>query len=268
MKKRTLLVSMLSLVCLTGCVVSKDNTYFKTDYNDKVFANNYYKIKEESIVNNIKKTNNIALDKINNQVFETYEELKTFGAEFDSKVANNEVKYDSILHFNSNTDYGEKNCLGNIDDSFNHGILSKLADGLMFCDGKTYQGVRVQIDQEGFVHEYGKKCLYADYFALSFKAGSDYTNSLHANSATYDIKLNIKFYIQDGDKFIENICSYTMSSIVRDRYYLFGFKLTKDMAENLKGLGISYDLVNTTEDASLDHCLHLYETLFVNSIWY
>lgn len=268
MKKRIFVVSALLSVLLSGCAISMDNTYKRSDYNDTVFANNYYKIKDKNIINNIKQTNTFTLDKTNDCVFENYEELKALGTDFDNKVANDEVTYDSLIFSNRNTTYGTVNCLGNIDDSFNHGILSKLTDGMLFCDGDTYQGVRVQIDKDGFVHEYEKKCLYADYFALSFKPGSDYTNNLYPPSATYDIKLNIKFYIEDGDKFVENICSYTMNSVSRNKYYLFGFKLTKNMAQNIKGLGISYDLVNSNEDASVDHCLHLYETLFVNSSWY
>ena len=268
MKKKLIISSMLTMLFVTSCAVSKDNTYLRSDYNDPTFKNNYYTLKEESIVNNIKKTNNIELNKVNNSVFETYDELKQLGEEFDSKVANNEVAYDTVIHSNYNTTYGTENCLGKIDDSFNHGILSKLADGLLFCDGVTYQGVRVQIDQTGFVHQYEKKCVYADYFAMSFKAGSDYTSSIYTKSATYKIKLNIKLYIEEDGKFIENICSYTMDSVLRDKYYLFGFSLTKDLAFNLKGIGVSYDLISTTEDANLDQCLYLYETLFVNSSWY
>lgn len=268
MKKKIIISSILTILFVTSCAVSKGNTYLTSDYNDKVFKNNYYTIKEESIVNNIKKTNNIELDKVNNDVFESYDELKQLGPEFDSKVANNEVGYDTLIHSNYNTTYGTENCLGKIDDSFNHGILSKLTDGLLFCDGITYQGVRVQIDQTGFVHEYEKKCVYVDYFAMSFKAGSDYTSSIYTSSATYKIRLNIKLYVEEDGEFIENICSYTMENIIRDKYYLFGFNLTRDLGQNLKGIGVSYDLLETTEDPNLDQCLYLYETLFVNSSWY
>ena len=268
MKKKIIISSILAMLFVTSCAVSKNNAYLSDDFNSPIFKNNYYTLKEESITNNIKQTNNIELDKVNNLVFESYDELKQLGAEFDSKVANNEVAYDTVIHSNYNTTYGTENCLGKIDDSFNHGMLSKLADGLLFCDGVTYQGVRVQIDQTGFVHEYEKKCVYADYFAMSFKAGSDYTSSLYTKTATYKIKLNIKLYVEDNGKFIENICSYTMDSVIRDKYYLFGFDLTRNLAQNLKGIGISYDLLDTTEDANLDQCLYLYETLFVNSSWY
>ena len=267
MKKKIIFASILSIV-LTGCAVSKDNTYLRSDYSDTVFANNYYKIKEESVVNNISKSNVYTLDKESNKVFTTYNELKALGSDFDKEVANDEVKYDSIAHFNGETTYGKTKCLGNIDDSFNHGMLSKLSDGLMFCDGKTYQGVRVQIDQEGFVHEYEKTCVYADYFALSFKSASDYTSINYPTTATYDIRLNIKFYNQEGDKFIENVYSYELNSISRNAYLLFGFELKQEMVKNLKGLGISYDLLNSSEPSDVDHCLLLYETLFVNSLWY
>ena len=268
MKKRLIISSILTMLFVSSCAVSKDNTYLRSDYNDPIFKNNYYTLREESIVNNIKKTNNIELDKNRDSVFETYDELKQLGADFDSKVANNEVGYDSIIHSNNNTTYGTENCLAKIDDSFNHGILSKLSDGLLFCDGLTYQDVRVQINESGFVHEYEKKCIYADYFAMSFKAGSDYTSSIYTKSATYKIKLNIKLYVEEDGKYIENVCSYTMDTVIRDKYYLFGFNLKMDMAKNLKGIGVSYDLLETTEDANLDQCLYLYETLFVNSSWY
>ena len=70
MKKKLIISSMLAMLFVTSCAVSKDNTYLRSDYNDPTFKNNYYTLKEESIVSNIKKTNNIELDKVNNSVFE------------------------------------------------------------------------------------------------------------------------------------------------------------------------------------------------------
>lgn len=267
MKKRMILCSLVSAVLLSACAVSKENTYKTTDYNDPVFANNYYRIKDQEIINNISSTVTYELNKTENDVFTSFDELKNLGSDFDKEVASGEVTYDSKGHFNSQTTYGTSKCLGNIDDSFNHGILSKLTDGLLFCDGKTYQGVRVQIDKDGFVQKYEKTCLYADYFALSFKVGSDYTNSKYPTSATYDIKLNIKFYLEDGNKYKEFVCSYVLNEVRRDSYVLFGFGLKQEMVKNLKGLGISYDLLKSNEDSSVSHCLHLYETMFVNSLW-
>ena len=269
MKKRLIFTSLLGILSITSCAVSKDNTYSKREYSSTVFKENYYRIKEDNIVNNINETRVYELNKSNDSVFETYEELKALGPSFDHKVANGEVSYDVKIHANVNTTYGTENCLGKKDDSFNHGMLSKLTDGLLFCDGVTYQGVRVQIDQEGFIHEYDCKLSTADYFAMSFKAGSDFTSSLYEKSgANYQIKLNVKFYIEDNGKFIENICSYVMNSVIRDKYYLFGFSLKNEIVQNLKGIGVSYDLISTDEDVSLDHCLYLYETLFVNSHWF
>lgn len=268
MKNKFLLLSIGLISILSACAVTSENTYKRTDYNDPIFANNYYKIKDEKIINNIGISNTFELDKNSNSVFTSYNELKELGSEFDKEVANDEVTYDSIAHFNGLTTYGTSKCLGSIDDSFNHGMLSKLTDGLLFCDGKTFQGVRVQIDQEGYVQSYEKTCLYADYFALSFKPASDYTNPLYNNNAFYDIRLKIKFYVEDGDKLKENIYTYELDDLQRDKYLLFGFALKKEMVQNLKGLGISYDLLNSNEDASIDNCLLLYETLFVNSIWY
>ena len=59
MKKKLIFSSVLIMLGLTSCAVSKDNTYLRSDYNDPVFKNNYYTIKEDSVINNIKKTNNI-----------------------------------------------------------------------------------------------------------------------------------------------------------------------------------------------------------------
>ena len=84
MKKKLIVSSILTMLFATSCAVSKDNTYLRSDYNDPTFKNNYYTLKEESIVNNIKKTNNIDLDKAKDSVFETYDELKQVGSEFDS----------------------------------------------------------------------------------------------------------------------------------------------------------------------------------------
>jgi len=267
MKNKLFLLSSLSLLLLSSCL-SYEDTYSRRDYYSPVFEENYYKVKEDNIVSNISSSNNHILDKKADSVFITYSELQALGSDFDYDVANGNVTYDSFMNTNSNTTYGTEKCLGKMDDSFNHGVLSKLTDGLLFCDHITYQGVRVQIDESGFIHEYEKKCIYADYFAMSFKPGSDFTSNLYSSSAEYDIILNVAFYNESDGKFVENIYSYSMNSIIRDKYYLFGFKLTQAMVKDLKGIGISYTLINTNEDPNLQHCLHLYETLFVNSTWY
>ena len=259
MKKIMILASLLSIVALSGCAVSK-NVYDLRDYCDPVFENNYYREKDESIVDNISEKKNVELDKSKDKVFETYDELKTL--RLDEDVNADKVTYDTMIHSNVNTTYGTSKCLGNYDDSFNYGMLSKLTDGLLFCDQKTFQGVRVQIDKDGFVQKYDKSICESYYFALSFKAGSDFTNPSYPGSAQYDIKLNIKFYSKAGNSYIENGYSYSMDNVIRDRYYLFGFVLPKDLV--IDGFGISYEIINSNEDASIKHCLHLYETLYVN----
>ena len=270
MNKKVILISLLSVFGLSACELKEGTVFSRSDYNDPIFENNYYRVKEEGITKNILRSNVHELDDTENKVFKTYDELKAL--EIDRAVNTGEVTYDSLIYSNYNTTYGDRNRLGNLDDSFNKGIYSKLTDGLLFCDGKTFQGVRVQIDQEGFIHGYDKYISHADYFALSFKAGSDYTSPLYPKSATYDIKLKIAFYTPnyygwDLVGFEERIYTYTLNSIVRDKYYLFGFylELFEKQMDDIAGIGISYELLNTTEDPQLKHCLHLYETLFVGA---
>lgn len=263
MNKRLILLSLISMLTFSACAVSKENVFDRKDYFDSVFENNYYKVKDEKIANKLFVSQSIELNKANNKVFETYQELKDLG--IDEDVNNETVTYDSIIYSNANTTYGEKKCLGNYDDSYNYGILSKLTDGLLFCDQKTFQGVRVQIDEEGFIEKYDKQIEKADYFALSFKAGSDYTSPSYPSSAKYDIRLDIKFYIPRGNGIYEECrYNYVLNNVIRDRYYLFGFQLEK--WPTIAGLGISYQLLNTNEDSNIKHCLNLYETLFVNPI--
>ena len=269
MNKKVIFVSLFSIFGLSACAIEEGNIFSRDDYNSKIFENNYYSVKEESVTSKILRSYTNELDDTENKVFKTYDELKSL--DLDLEVKNEEVSYDTVIYSNLNTTYGTKNCLGQYDESYNQGILSKLTDGLLFCDGKTFQGVRVQINEEGFIHEYKKAITAADYFALSFKAGSDYTSPLYTGSATYDIKLKISFYEPnyygwDFTGYTEVTYTYTLTSVIRDKYYLFGFytDLLDIKNGDIKGIGISYELLNTTEDPSLKHCLHLYETLYVN----
>lgn len=291
----------IPLFALTSCGYGLEELYDGDAYNSPIFEKNYYREWDDELVNKItnKDAQDIELDYEKNNVFLSYYGDEHFHKLEPSRAESNDpvdghpeyLTYDgidkSVPYY-----YGPKKCLSNIDDSFRYGYMSKLFDGQMFCGGK-FQLSRVQIDERGFGKLFEKECISAKYFAMNFKASSDYTQK-ETNPATNnhrsEINLKIGFYLENDKGFEKKVYTYKFQDIPEnsktrsvptntgdDRepgscsYIFFGFELGETININrCRGISVSYDLIKDPdkENKGLDYALMLYEILLPDSTWH
>lgn len=290
------------MFALTSCGYGLEELYDGDAYNSPIFEKNYYRVWDDELVNNITNPNaeEIELDYEENKVFlsyygdEHFHILEPKRAESNTPDENNPglLTYDGIDASVADYYYGPNKCLSKIDDSFKYGYISKLFDGQMFCGGK-FQLSRVQIDEAGFGKLFEKECVSAKYFAMNFKASSDYTqknDNPATNNHRSEINLKIGFYLANNNGFEKKVYTYKLQDIEGnlttksvptntgdDRepaycsYIFFGFELgsTIDISR-CRGISVSYELLKDPdkENKGLDYALMLYEILLPDSIWH
>lgn len=290
MKKRLLIAPLSAFVALlvTSCGYGLKEVYKGNVYNSPVFEENYYRVWDSKIDPNnknnlINKEEVIELDTTQDLVFTSYfdeadhtkynENLLLASS---SAVKNYRYSSGEIDNFdNPRPLYGEAHKLSNENDSFKYGVLSKLYDGQMFCEG-DYQLSRVQIDESGFGTVFNNQGRDLDYFAVNFKASNDYTNPQNPAYAHRSIiNFKVSFYVKNDNKYDKFTYTYTLDNIKTNWpesqfiYTFFGFKINTNKIKNIQGYSIEYDVVyDELVNAGLDHSLMLYEVLFPNSTWH
>jgi hypothetical protein len=294
MKKRYLIIPAFTLITLatTSCGLGLKEIYRGDEYNSPVFEENYYtkwdsRIDANNINNKIIKTEVINLDKTQDYVFESYYKRQDDGNLVKGEPDQNLLSIDSAvknLRYSPwdviNTDkelYGDVYKLSNQNDSFKHGVLSKLYDGQLYCEG-NYQLARVQINENGFGTILNNQGSNLDYFAVQFKSSNDYTNyddEEHLSLVHFtDILLKISFYVKKDDKYEKYTYQYQMNHLYSNYqedlriYNLFGFKINKNKITNVQGYSIEYEVINDEYASERQHSLMLYEVMFPHSTWH
>ncbi len=270
MKSKYLFI-LLPLFLLSGCGTQLKEVYSGTDYNDPIFENNYYNIYPDSLLDedNITEIANITLS--SDDFIQRHDDISLI----DPEITSTSPRY---------TSYGETYKLSNVDDSFKEGYLSKLFDGLMFCNG-YYQLSRVQLDESGFGMEFKKQITSYDYFVMNFKPALNFVDGTSVSSHTSDISITVSFYMNTDNglnKVNINADIYDMPTNATETntsstYTFFAFNLNNILFNdidftNLCAMSIRYDLLNDevaseNSDKESYYALMLYEVLFPNSIW-
>ena len=204
--------------------------------------------------------------------------------------------------------YGSEFRMGDIDESFRYGYQSKMFDGQMVCgaqNGKdgindpidySYEKGRVQIKQTGFSIRFSKESNELQYFAMQFKASTDYKRDWYLiNGHTYgkqnpsDLKhqSNVKLKITLYTKTNTEIVGYPFTLDVEFEgkttndgsfYKFIAFDLQKYKLTRLIGVSIDFtvnsdDLIeyNLSKHAPVsyeeDYALFLYEMFFPYTSW-
>lgn len=285
MKRRYLIApfAILSSILLTSCSLALDEVYRSDEYNSVIFSENYYtiwdsRIDENNSKNKIKEIKNHTLDETSDLVFETFYENndgKTYSKNLLLASGNDISKYVySDYDTGQGIPVGEGLKLSKQDDSFKYGVLSKLYDGQIFCEG-GFELVRVQIKESGFGQVFDKQGRDLEYFALNFKSANDFKQEVKPNSHTTVIDLKISFYEKDDDRYNKYTFTHNMevSSNSGETYNFFGFKIPS-YVKNIQGYSVEYDIIEDeyakNEDPSkvLEHSLLLYETFLPGATWH
>lgn len=288
MRKKYLVapIMVLASILLSSCSLALDEVYRSDEYNSVIFGENYYRIWDSRIdssnsKNKIKETKEYRLDVNGDLVFETFYEdndhnkgpSKNLLLASGNDIKNSNYDYTDYAGNNSKP-IGEHLKLSKQDESFKYGVLSKLYDGQLFCNG-GFELVRVQIDEGGFGQVFDKQGTDLNYFALNFKAANDFKQENKPEAHISEIDIKVSFYEKDDDKYIKHTFIHNMDvlSNAGETYYFFGFKINSNV-KNIQGISVEYNLLSDqyAQDENdpnyLEHALLLYEIFLPGTTWH
>lgn len=278
---------------ITACGYGLKEIYDGVPYVSGDFFKNYYSEWD----------NRINPYKDNNQIVEMKEEKEladsdlVFSSTQDTNFAFNESNADDYVYYYDIYDpegevankkpYGPSVKLSNYDDSFRYGVIGKLFDGQMFCNG-YYAAARVQVKPgkgNGFGALFSKECDNASYMMLNFKCSTITEASQNLGVGTSDLKLIISLIYKNNNGYTYQPVTYTLNGVPTNSgdafnsagrfgaYRCFGFSL-KDKEirkDRLIGFTFEYEKLGDSFDTVTDekyHAVMLYEVSFPHTTWH
>lgn len=276
-------------------------------YDTADFLANYYVGRDDFADKTITNNASVSLDStkifagLNETDFHGFPSIKTmYPALYDPKTLsvasdwNSADDVDSELEKAQSTSFGRHYCLVHWqadktkqDDSFKRGVLSKLYNGQLHCDG-YFSKARVQIDSDGYAAYFPKTMDSSEYFAVSARGGSNSTGGTSDRDVKMDV--TVSFYKVDGNGYSKTDVSFSGIYFATDKggsqTTLFGFKFADALPgfdpSGIVGMGISYsNVVDETYSPSdgvttghekvegkVNDALLLYEVMMINSSWH
>ena len=277
---------------LTSCGYGLKEIYNGIPYASSDFFKNYYTVWNDSI--NPYKDNN----KINQKV-DTYElddtKDRVFTSVNDTNFDANDIYSDEYVYYydiyepennpEKKKPYGPSVKLSNYDDSFRYGVVGKLFDGQMFCNG-YYANARVQVKPgkgNGFGVLFSKECSDATYMMMNFKcsAVTETRQDLAKGNSNLHLIISLIYKNEKGYTYVP--VTYNVTNVPTNSgdafnsagrysaYTCFGFNL-----ENLKYdrlIGFTFEYEKTSCDVSggseeVHHAVMLYEVSFPYTTWH
>ncbi len=287
MKSHYKLLLIAPTLVLTACGYGLRDIYKGIQYNSSVFEENYFNEWKDAINPYSKKT------KINliNQTYSLNESDNIFTSVNDMNFRLCDSDYDTYdyIHDISTPDEGKKSYgqtirMANYDSSFRYGVISKLFDGQLFCNG-YYERSRVQVEptnhgkEKGFGVLFSKENKDAKYFMMNFKCslvGKD--GSILPSHLKSDLEITISFILKNDKGYTYSPVTYTVDNAPTnsgdsnrtENYICFGFSLSNINTERLIGFTIQYEKIadNYTGDKETQHAMMLYEVSFPKTTWH
>lgn len=165
MKKRYLF-ALLAAISLASCSKT-ELLYGENAYNSPVFDENYYLDREDIDELKINQVNQFTIWSSKNGL----DAINAAGFNPENRP------WLAGLSMDKSEEFGYHNNLDSIEEDFNYGILSKLYDGRVRCEG-YYQKSRVQLNKTGYATYFPKSLISAKYFAFSVRGGTSLKNPL------------------------------------------------------------------------------------------
>ncbi len=284
---------------VTACGYGLKEIYNGIPYSSGDFFKNYYSVWDDRI-----NPYNEGKNKIT-QVKEEYELTNAdsvFSSFNDAAFEMNETNADKYVYYYDlsapeKTDtaaygkkpYGPAVKLSNYDDSFRYGVVGKLFDGQLFCNG-YYAAARVQVKPgrgNGFGALFSKECNNATYMMLNFKCALITENSQNLGHGTSDLKLIISLIFKENNGYIYQPVTYTLPGVPTnsgdafnstgryDAYRCFGFNMKGILdqvdSDRLIGFSFEYEKLADSFDSVTDekyHAVMLYEVSFPHTSWH
>jgi len=214
-----------------------------------------------------------------------YPEIFTYTASDGTKTTLDTAKDWTIGQEGNDSEYvgtafGRTKCLAMADSAFKSaGVLSKLYNGQMFCDGYHVKAL-VQLDPNGYSTLFPKTLATGDYFLMSCRGGS---SSGVARQTLMDIELRFFKQGTSGYDFytinLKDVLLRTDSGGEGDSFVAIRFSdIGITDPSGIKGMSVAYSNVNDgsyTVEENFDASgtkknyfgLLIYEVMFPNSTW-
>ncbi|MCF0117569.1 MAG: hypothetical protein HUJ61_05940 [Bacilli bacterium] len=186
--------------------------------------------------------------------------------------------------------FGPTHNLSSIDDSFKEGIMSKLYDGRVRCDGRTYARTRVQIDKTGYSTKFPKTMMSGKYFGVALRGQTSYQGN--GFEAKVELKISLYQKVSGGYKSINfNLNNVNILSNSHGDTTFVYFYFDRVLGENYKtfltgveGMSMTFKLLSenisveeknqygvVTDDhtdlVNPHYSLMLYEVMLPSSTW-
>ena len=292
-------------ILTTSCGYGLKEVYSGIPYNSTNYFENYYNVWDKKI-NPHEQGHEFSVIKEEHYLDDND---KVFTSTKDANFKYCEPNWDQYAYTYDKTEpsdsnlkaYGPAVCMTKLDDSFKYGVVSKMFDGQMFCNG-DFQMSRTQVEpinqgaNKGFGVLFSKEGGNASYFMMNLKCSLVYRDN--QNLSTYYSDLTIKLGIV-----LKNDTGYTYVPVKYDvpkvptnsgddhaiepyngRYSLytcFGFSLENIETDRLIGFTLQYQYndiftynsstkqyypATFTED--IYHSIMLYEVSFPRTTWH
>ncbi len=282
---------LLPLVVLTSCGTSINYLVPGNKYNSPVFTENYYTHWDSELKNARKE----AVKDVTSSSITKFENLD----QIDHNVAT------GIETYVDANDYGVKNKMNDVDDSFNYGYQSKLFDGQMVCGAQNghpewaYQLGRVQTNSSGFSVRFAKESDDLHYFAMQFKASTNNQISCWYEKSTdvwefsekddinhdttimhnSSIELTVTIYVKDNKSIVAHpyvsTIDFNNKNTNNGHYYVFyAFDLESEELKRAVGVSVTYNYddplvtYNKNKGIDIDYALFLYEVFLPYTYWH
>ena len=280
-------------IIITSCGYGLKEVYDGVPYNSTNFFENYYENWDSKI--NPYSSNNKITEKVEER------ELGASDWVFTSLDDNNFDKNDlSSYKYAYGYDlqeppegmkaYGPTVKMASLDDSFRYGVVSKLFDGQMFCNG-YYANARVQVrpmnedESSGFGVLFSKESDNPTYFMMNFKCSVVTQTSQNLTSGISDLKLHVGLLYKNNTGYTYRPVTYTVSGVPTNSgdsffdperrstmYTCFGFSIPEAERSRLIGFTIQYEKITDTVTPTVSdqtyHAMMLYEVSFPYTTWH
>lgn len=305
MKKRSLIALLMMTALLVSCGKVKE-LYAQGAYDTGDFEQNYYleyngidKVNINSEVTKEISGLELSSPGYNNGTDYVNNILKNVA--LDDQLVNKGTKNERVLDFYEDdpktgygTKYGPTKCMSRINDKFSYGILSKLYDGRVHCDG-YYAKSRVQLNKTGFGSFFPAEFKSGKYFAVSVRSTVNcdgfkniegkvnfhfsfyrhITNSTSYDKINVDVS-NVVLPISNGNAhgyllpfYFDSLALFDVdfSGIVgmSMSYEFAGFVSAEAAAADIAQYGMPTD--DMTDKEKPHYAIYLYEVLFPDSTW-
>ena len=276
-------------LAITACGYGLKEIYNGVPYNSGDFMKNYYSVWNDKI-NPYKDNNKITYQEDERELTSADAVFtSTKDATFETLETNSDdyVYYYDIYEPEGNVankkPYGPSVKLSNYDDSFKYGVIGKLFDGQMFCNG-YYANARVQVKPgrgNGFGALFSKECNDAKYMMMNFKCSLVLKDNQNLPMGESEIELMVGLYFKNDNGYTYVPVTYTLDRVPTnsgdgERYHsyrCFGFSFERFDKEHLIGFSVQYKKIADTysslhPEETTYHALMLYEVSFPHTTWH